>query len=203
MTQAGFPTAIRQNDGATYELCISSWQNPRDSDYRRSKLVLAEDMNIKTHPPPLPPLEAVFWSDAVRTCSCCDGETHVILGGIFAPTGIQAVYFVSWTRGRRQHAPHIDLILGLWGPGSHASDRVLVTLVYRPEPQGGKFVQIDSVGRLANSPIYCGRALAANEALPPPFAGQLSLYVDAIWESEPFVNQALPESACGSGQGRG
>lgn len=126
----------------------------------------------------------------------------MILGGIFAKDGIRAVYLVNWTRDRPQHTPHIDLILGPWGPGTPASARVLTTLAYRPEPQGGKFVQIDSARRLANSPTYCSRALAADEELPPPFAGELPLYVEAIWESEPFINEALPASTSDSRQGR-
>lgn len=164
-------------------------------------------MNIKTPQVPVPPyspsFEAVAWSDSARICPCCDGEAHVILGGIFSQNEVRAVYLLSWTRGRTQHAPHIDLILGPWGPGSQASARVLITLAYRPKPQGGKFIQIDSMTRLANSSIYCGHALGADEGLPPPFDGELPLCVEAIWESEPFVNESLPASSysCGRGQG--
>ena len=159
-------------------------------------------MTIKNSLPSLPKFDAIPWSDSAQICPCCDGEAHVILGGIFAKDGIRAVYLVNWTRDRPQHTPHIDFILGPWGPGTPASARVLTTLAYRPEPQGGKFVQIDSARRLANSPTYCSRALAADEELPPPFAGELPLYVEAIWESEPFINEALPASTSDSRQGR-
>lgn len=125
----------------------------------------------------------------------------MILGGIFAQNEIQAVYLVSWTSGQTKHAPHIDLILGPWGAGSQAVARVLIALAYRAKPQGGEFVRIDSMRRLANSPTYCGRALGADEQLPPPFADELALCVDAIWGSDPFANKALPESRFNSGQG--
>lgn len=126
----------------------------------------------------------------------------MILGGIFTNNEIQGVYLVSWTQGRPQHAPHIDLILGPWGHESQASARVLITLAYRPQRQRGEFVQIDSVKRLGNDPLYCGRALAAGEAIPPPYADDLPLIVDAIWETEPFINDALASSAYHRGQGR-
>lgn len=161
-------------------------------------------MTIKTPqlfvPSPLPTFVAVPWSDSAKICTCCDGEAHVILGGIFAHSEIRAVYLVSWTRGRPQHVPHIDLILGPWGQDSQAAARVLVTLAYDPKLQGGRFVQIDSEKRLANNPIYCGRALAAGEAIPAPFADDLPQFVDAIWESEPFVNETLPASTYNSGR---
>lgn len=105
-----------------------------------------------------------------------------MLGGIFAEHEVRAVYLVSWTRNRPQHVPHIDLILGPWGHDSQASARVLATLAYRPNPQGGGFVQIDSEQRLANNPIYCGRALAAKEAIPPPFADELPLFIQTIYD---------------------
>jgi hypothetical protein len=139
----------------------------------------------------LPPFEAVPWNDLATICPCCDGEAHLIFGGILAQNQIRAVYFVSWTRDRPQHVPHIDLILGPWGHDSQASARVLVTLAYRPHPQGGGFVQIDSEKRLANSPVYCGRALAATEAIPPPFALELPRLIEAICQSHPSINETL------------
>jgi len=92
-------------------------------------------------------------------------------------------------------------LLGPWGAGSQAVARVLIALAYRAKPQGGEFVRIDSMRRLANSPTYCGRALGADEQLPPPFADELTLCVDAIRGSDPFANKALPESRFNSGQG--
>lgn len=167
---------------------------------------MADEMTIKIPrtltPSHLPPFRAVPWSDSTQLCPCCDGEAHVILGGIFAQNGIRAVYLVSWTRDRPQHVPHIDLILGPWGLDSQASARVLVTLAYRRKPQGGRFVQVDSEKRLANSPQYCGQALAAREAIPSPFSEELPLFIDAIWESGPFINEAIPSHTY-SGQGQG
>lgn len=149
----------------------------------------SKQMKIRTLTPPPPTFTAVPWSDQATLCACCDSETRVIYGGIFAYDLIRAVYFLSWTRDRPEYAPHIDLILGPWGPGSSASARVLISMACRAERQGGIFVQIDSTRRPANSPQYCGRALAADEALPPQFAGELPYYVDAIRKSEPFIHQ--------------
>lgn len=147
--------------------------------------------------------EAVPWSDLSKICPCCDGDAHVIFGGIVAQNEIRAIYFVSRTRDRPGHVPHIDLILGPWCHHSQASARVLVTLAYRQKPKGGDFVRIDSGKRLANRPVYWGRALAAREAIPPPFEHELPVFIETICQSPTFIDDTLRSDIYKNGRGRG
>ncbi|MFC5500217.1 hypothetical protein ACFPOE_21925 [Caenimonas terrae] len=100
-----------------------------------------------------------------------------------------AVYFVQWTLGAPEHTPNIDLVLGKWGDGVEAQERVLVSLLYRPAPSGGSFMVIDGEGRHSNRQAICGRGLGRAEVIGTPLAGEVFALVDAIWLTDPRISE--------------
>src|SRR5262245_58702006 len=81
-------------------------------------------------------------------CPCCGNMTRRVWGFIRTPKATLAAYFVQWTPGRvKDHGALFDLIVGRWGEGASAADRVAVTLDYRLLDDGPGFMVIDATGR--------------------------------------------------------
>ena len=107
----------------------------------------------------LPLITATPWKESSGTCDCCGRTSKTIWGDLSSEASTLAVYFVQWTLGAPEHTPNIDLVLGKWGDGAEAQERVLVSLLYRPAPSGGSFMVIDGEGRHSNRQAICGRGL--------------------------------------------
>lgn len=137
------------------------------------------------------------WSQSGATCDCCGRTTKTVWGDVGIPNTTLAVYYVSWTRDAADHTPNIDLILGLWGEGSDPSQRMLVSLLYKPGPDGGSFMVIDSDHRLLNKLDVCGKGLRRVEVVGTPLADEIFAFVDAIWLLDPRMSevQALNKAA--------
>jgi hypothetical protein len=76
-------------------------------------------------------------------CDCCGAETRHVWGYVHSPSGTAAAYFIQWAIGRvADHGALFDLILGRWGEGTTAADRVLVALAYRLTDTGPGFMVI-------------------------------------------------------------
>jgi hypothetical protein len=132
-------------------------------------------------------VRANFWDESTGQCDCCGHESRTIWGNLSDSNGTRAVYFVQWTTEKPVHYPNFDLVLGPWGDGTSASDRVLVSLVYKPRPGGGSFRVISGAGRRADSPGICGRALTREEVIGTPLAQEAFSLVDALWLTEPRI----------------
>jgi hypothetical protein len=91
-----------------------------------------------------------------------------------------ATYFVQWTVRSPQHYPHFDFVIGAWGEGTRPDDRVLVSLLYRPGPDGGVMV-VDSAGRPADDRALCGHALSREDVVGSALAANAFALFDAIW----------------------
>ena len=87
------------------------------------------------------------------------------------------------------HYPNIDLIIGPWGDGTDADQRVLACLRFRPAPDGGAFMVIDAGDRLrSNQPLFT-RSLLRDEIVGTPLASQVFQLVDAIWLADPRIEE--------------
>ncbi|MGO4907160.1 hypothetical protein ACEN2J_02375 [Pseudorhodobacter sp. W20_MBD10_FR17] len=101
-------------------------------------------------------------------CACCGRVTRAIWG-IVHVEGAETVasYFVNWTVGAdlADHPANMDLIIGAWGEGTGASDRVAVSLLYTVGETGPAVMVIDAAGRnIAKNPLV-GAALGRDEVL--------------------------------------
>jgi hypothetical protein len=72
-------------------------------------------------------------------------------------------------------------------PFSVSSDRVLVSLEYRPGEDGGSFMVINGEGRNADDRSICGRALQREEIVGTPLATKVFALVGALWLTEPRI----------------
>jgi hypothetical protein len=142
-------------------------------------------------------VRAEFWDESEGQCDCCGHQSRTIWGKLADSDGTKALYFVQWTSERPVHFPNFDLVLGPWGDGTAASDRVLVSLVYRPRPGGGAFMVIDGAGRPADKRSICGRALARVDVIGTPLAQEAFALLDALWLTEPRLKaiQAMDDTA--------
>ncbi|MBO0701160.1 MAG: hypothetical protein J2P46_22375 [Zavarzinella sp.] len=127
-------------------------------------------------------------------CPCCGNNSRRVCGFVDARKGVVAAYFVHWTLTRvRDHGANFDLIIGRWGEGSSARDRVLVSLAYRVDETGPSFMVIDAADRpAAGETDLVGRALARSEVIGQAIAQQAFDIVDAILEQDARVAELLP-----------
>lgn len=143
-------------------------------------------------------LTATHWNESQGTCECCGHTSKTIWGDLSDRQGTQAVYYVQWTVGSPDHFPNIDLIVGPWGEGAHADQRVLVCLRFRPTPDGGSFMVIDPGDRRRSNPPLFARSLQRDAVIGTPLAPQVFMLLDALWLTEPRIEevkalcQALP-----------
>jgi len=134
-------------------------------------------------------VRATFWNESVGHCDCCGNESKTIWGGLADSSGPRAVYYVQWTVDEPDHMPNFDIVLGPWGDGTAPSDRVLVSLLYRPSPGGGSFMVASGKGRRADDPSLCGRALERTDVIGTPLATEVFSLVDSLWLTEPRIEE--------------
>lgn len=141
------------------------------------------------------PVQANFWNESAGHCDCCGKQSKTIWGDLEDSSGTKAVYFVQWTVDEPEHMPCFDLVLGPWGDGSAPSDRVLVSLLYKPRPGGGSFMMASGKGRRADDRSICGRALERSDVVGTALANEVFSLVDSLWLSEPRIEavRALDE----------
>jgi len=114
-------------------------------------------------------------------CGCCGNISRCITGFVHTPEASIAAYFVHWTLSRvADHGVNFDLIIGRWGEGTSARDRILVSLAYRLLDSGPGFMIIDAANRPAASSELIGRALSRAEVVGQPVAQQAFGIVDAV-----------------------
>ncbi|QBE66027.1 hypothetical protein [Pseudoduganella lutea] len=134
-------------------------------------------------------VQANFWNESTGHCDCCGRQSKTIWGDLADSSGARAVYFVQWTVNSPEHMANFDLVLGPWGDGTSPSDRVLVSLLYRPRPGGGSFMVTSGKGRRADDRSLCDRALERADVVGTPLAGEVFSLVDALWRTEPRVEE--------------
>ena len=134
-------------------------------------------------------LTATPWKESSGVCECCGQTSRTVWGDVSAADQTLAVYYVSWTKGSAKHPPSIDLVIGPWGDGATPDKRVLVSLLFRPGPDGGSFMVIDGDTRLEKKRDLCGRALKRTEVIGTPMAQEAFALVDALWVGDPRLEE--------------
>ena len=114
-------------------------------------------------------------------CECCGGTTRRVWGYLHAESGESAAYFVQWTQGQVDvHGAFFDFVIGRWGDGTSAADRVLASLELRRIDSGPGFMLIDASGRGDYTSIAAS-ALNRADIIGTPLAARLFELADAIW----------------------
>lgn len=134
-------------------------------------------------------VRANFWNESTGNCDCCGKQSKTIWGDLSDSSGAKAVYFVQWTVGQPHHLPNFDLVVGPWGDGSTPADRVLVSLLYQPQPGGGSFMIASGKGRRADDRRLCDRTLERADVVGSPLASKVFSLVDALWLTEPRIEE--------------
>jgi len=130
---------------------------------------------------------ATPWNESTATCDCCGRPSKTIWGSLSTNDKTLAVYYIHWTVNAPEHSANIDVLVGEWGEGKTAQNRVLVSLLFQPSPGGGAFMVVDGPGRPADSRDLCERALRRAEVVGTPLAQEVFALVDAIWLTEPRI----------------
>jgi len=134
-------------------------------------------------------LTATPWDEDSGVCDCCGNTSKTVWGDVSNPDQTLAVYYVQWTKGKPDHFPNIDLVMGPWGEGIEPEQRFLVSLLYDPGDEGGGFMVIDSDDRPANDGKICGRAMKRAEIVGTPLAKEVFQLVDTIWLQDPRIEE--------------
>lgn len=121
-------------------------------------------------------------------CACCGAASRAIWGVVHLQ-GAETVasYFVNWTPGAAlaAHPANMDIILGAWGEGTGAADRVGVSLLYSEGENGPGVQVIDARSRkFAKNPLL-GAALGRDEVMDTPVAQSVFGIFDAVFLQDP------------------
>ena len=124
-------------------------------------------------------------------CACCGGAIRRLWGYVHYGDAALAAYFVTWTEGRlARHGAEWDFVLGGWGEGSSAEDRIAVSLAMRSTDQGPEFMLVDAEGRASAAAGVAARAMSREEAAGSRIADAVFGMVDAIWAGDPRLAEA-------------
>jgi hypothetical protein len=128
---------------------------------------------------------------AVETgrCECCGQVSRKVSGTVSTSDAAVAAYFVHWTIGHiGEQGAHFDLIVGRWGDGTAASDRIVVRLEHRIGPNGPGVVVINA--SLAGFDRLAAQALTRDAVMATRAADIFGLY-DAIIVQDPRLAPLL------------
>lgn len=135
---------------------------------------------------PKPHFDVEMLEESRGFCDCCGQESRCVWGFVHDEDCTRAAYYMHWTIGHlSETGANFDLILGPWGGGTSADDRVLVSMVHRQQPDGSpQLMVIDAAERLDRRAELVGNALARSDVIGTPLAQQVFALVDAIYEQD-------------------
>lgn len=122
-------------------------------------------------------------------CDCCGTTTQRVWGFVSRGGGAVAAYFVGWTIGRPDHGAAFDLIVGAWGEGTTSAARSAVALDFRVIDGTPQYMVVDAKDRPAASSDLVGKALTRADVIGTPLAAQVFEIVDAVYLSDPTVDE--------------
>ena len=117
-------------------------------------------------------------------CDCCGRTSRRVWGYVHQCRGpTVAAYFVTWTADHLvEMGANVDLILGRWGDGTSARDRVAVSLIHRDqEGSGAEVMVIDADQSNCGDGALAHSALRRDEVIGTPLAPQVFAIIDAIY----------------------
>ena len=114
-------------------------------------------------------------------CECCGKTSKTVWGLVEAEAAPTACYYVQWTiDGVAEHGANFDLVIGAWGEGTTAKDRVVVCLEYRLLDHGPAFKIVDASTRGRDFCTLADAVLGRSDVIGTPLAGQVFAISDLI-----------------------
>jgi hypothetical protein len=131
--------------------------------------------------------EVEAMGEAAGQCECC-GKPSQSIWGVVHRAGAESVasYFLQWTPGAdlAAHPANLDMIIGAWGEGTGAADRVAVSMLYGEGEAGPAVMVIDAKPRrIAKNPLV-GAALERDEVIGTPMAKAVFDIFDAVFAQD-------------------
>lgn len=120
-------------------------------------------------------------------CDCCTAATRSVWGVVhLAGAETVASYFVTWAPETvpTAHPANVDMILGAWGEGSGAADRVGVSLLRTPSATGPAVKVIDAAPRKFAKNTLVGAALGPEEVIGTPLAENVFGIFEAVFAQD-------------------
>lgn len=120
-------------------------------------------------------------------CACCGHTNHRVGGLVWRDEEPHAAYFVDWTQGHVAEKGSLwSIVLGEWGDGTSAADRVAVNLHSRHDDKPG-FGVIDADPASAVMSNLAGTALRRDEVIGKPIAADIFAICDAVLDQDDRV----------------
>lgn len=119
-------------------------------------------------------------------CDCCGNDSRCVWGMVYEGEAALAAYWMHWTVGHmNEPGANLDLVIGRWGDGATANDRVAVALLHRQQPDGSPpLMVIDAADSPTDSRTLAATALPREEVIGTPLAAHVFSIVDAIYEQD-------------------
>jgi hypothetical protein len=115
--------------------------------------------------------------------------TQRVWGYVYDSNTALAAYFVEWTPGHVEQSANFDLIVGLWGEDTSASDRVAVALEYRCINSRPAFIVINADARPVARNANVGKALMREEVFETELAETIFAICDEIFLHDTRLNR--------------
>jgi hypothetical protein len=131
-------------------------------------------------------------SSDTGVCDCCGNSSRCVWGEAYVNGRCTAVYFVHWTLDHvPEHGASIELIIGDWGDGTTAQNRIAIALAYRLMEGIPTMMVIDAGARpVARSPL-AGQALRRDDVIGTPLAPNVFSIADAVLAQDHRVGELL------------
>ncbi|MFC0240138.1 hypothetical protein [Rhodopseudomonas telluris] len=125
-------------------------------------------------------------------CACCGRVSRIVMGMISTAEADLASYLVHWTVGHIDTlGAEIDLIIGRWGDGASAADRVAVRLHHFIGPNGPAVMVQDPPPNRATSEL-AAQALLRDEVIGTPRAAEVFALYDALAVQDVRLAELFP-----------
>ena len=122
-------------------------------------------------------------------CDCCGEMTSRVWGYVYQGNDALAAYYVEWTPGHDGKQANFDLIIGIWGEDTSASDRQAIAVEFRKLDTGPAFRVIDTKYRAVSKSALVGMALDRESVIGTPFATQSFAICDLIYLEDPRISE--------------
>lgn len=122
-------------------------------------------------------------------CGCCGEMTSRVWGYVYQESDALAAYFVEWTPGHQGQQANFDLIVGIWGEDTDASDRQAIAVEFRKLESGPAFRVIDAKYRAVSKSTLIAEGLDRDSVIGAPLAAQVFAICDLIYLEDPRISE--------------
>jgi len=122
-------------------------------------------------------------------CDCCGEMTSRVWGYVHQMNEALATYYVEWTPGHQGEQANFDLIVGIWGEDTNASNRQAIAIEFRKLDTGPAFRVIDAKYRKVSKSTLVAKALDRDSVIGTPLAAQVFAICDLIYLEDPRISE--------------